>query len=337
MQPLQSSSSPIKIAVIGVGHLGARHAQKIAQMAQADLVAVVDPDIAQGRAIAELYGVLAFCDVHALLADSRLKIDAAIIASPTTSHAQIASVLIERGIHVLIEKPVVACEDEADQLLELQKRHPQVVIHVGHVERFNPALCAARPLLKTPLYIVAERMGPFKARSTDIDVIDDLMIHDLDLCLSCVGEQVTEIRAVGVPIMTPQIDMANARLEFAGGAVASLTASRASLESSRKLRLFTRDCYASLDLERKEGKLVRRLLPDHPDYEAKLEGWPQIEAQLLEIDHYDALLMQDKAFVLAILKGEAAAHQDVLPARLVDGVSAVKLAARIKSSLRSVI
>jgi predicted dehydrogenase len=250
-------------------------------------------------------------------------LDAAIIATPTVAHAAIASALIARGVHVLIEKPVVRNANEGRAIEQLAAENPGVVVQVGHIERFNPAVAALGPLADPPWYIVGERLGPFKERSIDVDVIDDLMIHDLDLALRWLGGPVREVRAVGVSIFTDHVDMANARLEFASGAIANLTASRSSLESSRKLRLFTAERYLSLDLEKKQVKSVRRL-PPPPG-----EKWPEISAEALPVGADDALLAEDRAFVAACL-GRAPT-----PVTLADGLAAVELAAHIKRELRT--
>ena len=191
---------------------------------------------------------------------------------------------------------------------------PQVVVQVGHVERFNPAVVAAQKVFDRPWYASPERLGPFKPRSLDVDVIDDLMIHDLDLCLAWMGGEVTDVRALGVSVMTHLVDMANARIEFAKVVRWRSSRPRASLESSRKLRLFTEQRYLSLDLEKKEAKSVRRLKAAEPG------GWPEIEGEPVAVEPHDALLAEAQSFIAACL-----AHTAPL-VTLQDGLRAVRLA-----------
>jgi predicted dehydrogenase len=307
-----------RVAVVGVGHLGRFHAQKLKQLPDVTLAALVEPNAERRRAMQAEFSVPVCAEVSELV-----DVDAAIVATPTSEHLSVSSTLISRGIHVLVEKPVVRDEDDARALRSVSQKYPEVVVAVGHSERFNPAVVATKQLEERPLYIVGERLGPFKERSVDIDVIDDLMIHDLDLVLSWVRSPVREVRAVGVSIMTDHIDMADARIEFESGAVASLSASRSSLESSRKLRLFTARRYLSLDLEKKQVKFVRRLTASSGD------KWPEIEGGMLDVPASDALMNEDAAFLRAC-RGEPSPI-----VTLEDGIAAVSLAARIKRELRT--
>jgi predicted dehydrogenase len=306
----------VKTIVVGVGHLGRFHAQK-AQACGA-LAGIVEPN--EARRI-EMQKELA-CPGYARLEDVPAA-DAAIIAAPTPMHFELAKACMERGWHVLIEKPAVRTTAEGKALLDLQAKHPKLVVSVGHIERFNPAVLAAESFGDTPWYIVGERLGPFKERSTDVHVVDDLMIHDLDLCLRWFGCDAVDIRAVGVSIFTEHVDMANARIEFANGAVCSLTASRSSLESTRKLRLFTARRYLSLDLGSKAVKCVRR----HPPKDGK--EWPEIEMEPVEVATSDALLEEDKAFF------DACAGKRPPPVTLKEAVAAVELAERVKAALKT--
>lgn len=306
----------IKAVVIGVGHLGRFHAQKVKEIAQ--LVGIVEPNPERR---AEMQKELD-CPAYATIAEVP-SAQAAIIAAPTSMHFEAAKACLDRGWHVLIEKPVVRTLEEGKALLALQQQHPKLVISVGHIERFNPAVLAAEKFGDTPWYLVAERLGPFKVRSTDVDVIDDLMIHDIDLCLRWFKSDPLEIRAVGVSIFTEHVDMANARIEFKNGAVASLTASRSSLDSSRKIRLFSANRYLSLDLGAKTGKSVKR----HPAKEG--QEWPEIEMELVEVTASDAMLEEDRAFFLAC-KGERET-----PVSLVDAVRALELAEAVKKALKT--
>lgn len=231
----------MKAAVIGVGHLGRHHARILASLPGVSLAGVVDLDRDRAAQIASQHQTRAVDRV-----DQLGGIDLAVVAVPTVSHAAIALPLIEAGVHTLIEKPVAQTVAEADSLIAAAKRKG-VVLAVGHSERFNPAVAAARPHIKDPRFIEVHRLGTRPERSLDIDVVLDLMIHDLDLILNVVQSEVENVEAVGVPVLTPRVDIANARLRFANGCIANLTASRISRESIRKVRFFQRDAYISID------------------------------------------------------------------------------------------
>ncbi len=228
--------------VIGVGHLGKHHARILASLPGVTLAGVVDINRERAAQIASQYGTTAFGSV----AELNGKLDVAVVAVPTVSHLAIALPLIESGVHTLIEKPVAQTVAEADALIAAARR-AGVVLAVGHSERFNPAVAAARPYIKDPRFIEVHRLGTTPERSLDIDVVLDLMIHDLDLILSVVPSEVESVEAVGVPVLTPRVDIANARLRFANGCIANLTASRISREAVRKIRFFQRDAYVSID------------------------------------------------------------------------------------------
>jgi len=250
---------PIRVCVVGVGHLGRHHARLYASLPHARLVGVADLDLPRAQEIANTYGAKATTDYHELIG----LVDAASIAVPTESHFAVARDFIERGRAVLIEKPFARSLAEADQLISLADRQG-VPIQVGHVERFNPAFLAAQRILTTPLYIDCDRIGPFTFRSLDIGVVLDLMIHDLDILLDLVTAPVATVQAVGVPILSRHEDIANARLVFANGCVANLTASRVAAHAVRKVRIFQPDAYISLDYGQRQAHLFRRR-PDAPD------------------------------------------------------------------------
>ena len=231
----------MKAAVIGVGHLGKHHARILASLPGVSLAGVVDVNRDRAAQIASQYNTQAFNTVGEIG-----QLDLAVIAVPTESHAAIALPLIESGVHTLVEKPVTQTVNEADSLIAAAKRKG-VVLAVGHSERFNPAVAAARPHIKDPRFIEVHRLGTSPERSLDIDVVLDLMIHDLDLILSVVKSEVESVEAVGVPVLTPRVDIANARLRFKNGCIANLTASRISREAVRKIRFFQRDAYVSID------------------------------------------------------------------------------------------
>ena len=231
----------MKAVVIGVGHLGKHHARILASLPGVSLAGVVDINRERAAQVASQYNTRAFGTV-----DEIGKLDLAVIAVPTRSHAAIALPLIESGVHTLVEKPVAQTVVEADSLIAAAKRRG-VVLAVGHSERFNPAVAAARPYIKDPRFIEVHRLGTSPERSLDIDVVLDLMIHDLDLILSVVHSEIDGVEAVGVPVLTPKVDIANVRLRFKNGCIANLTASRISRDAVRKIRFFQRDAYVSID------------------------------------------------------------------------------------------
>jgi predicted dehydrogenase len=232
----------MRAAVIGVGHLGRHHARILSALPGVSLAGIVDIDQARAAQIASEFGTAAYADAREIEG----KLDLAVIAVPTESHTAIALRLIGAGVHTLVEKPITQTVAEADELIAAAKR-AGVVLAVGHSERFNPAVAAARPYIDDPRFIEVHRLGTMPGRSLDIDVVLDLMIHDLDLILSVVQSEVESVEAVGVPVLTPRIDIANARLRFKNGCIANLTASRISKESIRKIRFFQRDAYVSID------------------------------------------------------------------------------------------
>ena len=245
-----------RVGVIGVGHLGRHHARLLADLDGADLVAVVDTVAERASSAAEATGARALTDFRELYGN----VDAVTVAVPTELHCEIATPFLERGVAVLVEKPIARSLAEADALLSTA-RTSGAVLAVGHTERYNPAVSAVFPLVTRPRFIEVHRLGAFPDRSLDIDVVFDLMIHDLDVILSMVKGDVTAIEAVGVPVLTPRYDIANARLRFADGCIANVTASRISRERVRKIRFFQPDAYISIDYAAQEVeayRLVRR-------------------------------------------------------------------------------
>lgn len=240
----------MKAAVIGVGHLGRHHARILATLPGVSLAGVVDINRDRAAQVASQLGTTACATVSEIAG----RLDLAVIAVPTVSHLSIALPLIESGVHILVEKPVTQTVPEADTLIAAAKR-AGVVLAVGHSERFNPAVAAARPHIKDPRFIEVHRLGTSPERSLDIDVVLDLMIHDLDLILSIVPSEVVSVEAVGVPVLTPRVDIANARLRFRNGCMANLTASRISKDAIRKIRFFQRDVYLSIDTAAREVEM----------------------------------------------------------------------------------
>lgn len=282
-------STRMKVAVIGTGHLGQAHARIYASLPQAELVAVCDINEAAGRAIAEKHNTRFVHDYRELL-DA---VEAVSIATPTVNHHEITCACLQAGIHVLVEKPIARTLAEADEMIALAADN-QLTLQVGHIERFNPGFALLREQVRQPYFFEAHRLGIFTPRSLDIDVVMDLMVHELDIIASLVPSEVVKLEAVGIPILTPTIDLANARLEFANGCVANITASRVSGERMRKLRVFQPNEYYSLDYAEQQV-LMCRLVPPPP---GGLR--PEIVAQPLAVTSREPLLAEIEAFLVAV-------------------------------------
>ena len=238
--------NPIRVAVIGAGAFGRNHVRVVSENPRARLTHVIDIDLACAQKNAEPYGAIAATSLKGLEAD------AAIVAVPTSAHAEIGCRLLEAGLDVLIEKPIAPSLAEADRLIEAAERHRRI-LQVGHLERFNPAIIELERIATLPLFFEIHRMSVFTLRSLDVDVVLDLMIHDLDIVLALARAEITEIRAAGISILSPKVDIANVRLEFADGCIANLTASRVSTEKIRKLRVFQPGQYISVDYARQSA------------------------------------------------------------------------------------
>jgi predicted dehydrogenase len=249
----------VSIGVVGVGKLGFHHARILSSLDGVRIAGVFDIDAGRSEEVSRNLGVPRHATLESLLDASA----AVVVAVPTTAHEPVARAALLRGVHVLVEKPIAPDLAAADRILAAAEEGGALV-QIGHVERFNPALRAAEAFLDNPLFVESHRLAPFSPRSTDVAVVLDLMIHDVDLVGSLVGRPVAEIAAAGVPVLTPTVDIANARLTFEGGAVANLTASRISLERMRKLRIFQPSGYLSLNLAEGSGEYLRlrRELPD---------------------------------------------------------------------------
>src|SRR5487761_559872 len=249
----------IKAAVIGVGYLGRFHAQKYAQAAQCDLVAVVDARQEAREAVAAEVGVRSLADYRELLG----AVEAVSVVTPTPAHFAIARDFLESGAHVLVEKPITETPQEARELIDIASRRGRI-LQVGHLERFNAAILAAEPYLKSPRFVECHRLAPYRERGTEVNVVLDLMIHDIDIVQTIVGAPVKTIDAVGTPVFSEDIDIANARITFANGCVVNATASRVSLKTERKMRIFEDDAYLSLDLQQKILTVIRKRGPGEP-------------------------------------------------------------------------
>ena len=279
----------IRAAVIGVGYLGRFHAQKYAALEDCELVGVVDANAEAAARVAAELGTQPLSDFRELFG----RVDAVSVATPTPSHAEIAAGFLRAGTHVLVEKPITETSEQAQQLIDLARQQGRV-LQVGHLERFNPAILAAEPLLTTARFIECHRLAPFKERGTEVNVVLDLMIHDIDLVQMIVGSPVASLDAVGTPVFSSEIDIANARLRFENGCVANVTASRVSLKTERKLRVFRDDAYLSIDLHQKILTVIRKRampagageLPVHIEEQSFAQG--------------DALLSEIQAFLAAI-------------------------------------
>ncbi|HEX7087428.1 MAG TPA: Gfo/Idh/MocA family oxidoreductase [Vicinamibacterales bacterium] len=308
----------MRTAVIGVGHLGRHHARILAAMDGAELVAVCDTNRDRANEIAAQHGA-SVVDDPASLAGA---VDAVVVATPTASHLDVAMPLIEAGIAVLIEKPLARTLEEADALVAAA-RAKGVALAVGHTERFNPAVAAARPLLASPRFIECHRLGTFPDRSLDIDVVFDLMIHDLDVVLSFVDSPVAAIDAVGVPVLTPRIDIANVRLRFESGCIANLTASRISRDRVRKIRVFQPDSYVAVDYAAQELEVWRLI--------RGTEGPPRIDGGRVEVQRDEPLRRELEDFVTAVRDG----RDPAVPGE--DGRRALALAQQITDAMLSVV
>ena len=242
LEAMSVGGRKVKVGVVGVGYLGKYHAMKYDQLPNVDIVGVVDIDRQAAERVAKELNTIPYNDYMQLIN----KVDAVSIAVPTKDHHSIAMDFLKNGVDVLVEKPITKTIDQADELVELA-REKGAILQVGHLERFNAAVMALEDTINEPMFIESHRLAPFKERSTDIDVILDLMIHDIDIILSLVGSEVVTINAVGVPVISDKVDIANARLTFKSGCVANVTSSRVTMKQTRKIRIFQHNAYVSLD------------------------------------------------------------------------------------------
>jgi len=309
----------IRVAVIGVGHLGQHHARLLASMDGVELVGICDTNRARAEEIGGKFGVPVVTDARELLT----RIDAVTVAVPTVSHLDVAIPFLESGIATLVEKPIAPSVSDADRLIAAAQRGG-AVLATGHTERFNPAVAKALPLINEPRFIEIHRLGTFPERSLDIDVIFDLMIHDLDLLLTVVKSEVTHIEAVGVNVLTPKADIANARLRFASGCIANVTASRISRERVRKARFFQHDAYVSIDYASQDLE-VFRLVRDA----AQAGGRPIIHGGKLEVENEEPLRRELEDFIDAVRTPRAPG----VTGR--DGREALALATRVAETMET--
>ena len=314
----------LKIGVLGAGHLGKIHIKCIKQIDRYELVGFYDPDAATAKAVEEELGVHCFATIEALI-DAVEVVD---IVTPTVQHFECASKALQRRRHVFIEKPIVATPDEASQLMKLADE-AGVKVQVGHVERFNPAFIAAEPYIKAPKFVEAHRLALFNPRGTDVPVVLDLMVHDLDILFTIINSPVKHVSACGVAIVSPTPDITNARIEFENGSVANLTASRISLKNMRKTRIFQDDAYITVDFLEKKTEITR--IHDH-----EVSGYPysltldlpggatrQITLERPEIHPLNAIQTELESFYDSII------HNTVPVVSIEDGVRVLNLAYEI--------
>lgn len=285
--------SKLKCAVIGAGYLGKFHAEKYASLKNCELVAVVDINEEAARQVAEKHGTQALTDYRALLG----QIDAVSIVVPTSYHHSVSKDFLQAGTHVLVEKPITVTVEEADELIAIAKER-NVILQVGHLERFNPAVRGLETLEEKPLFIESHRLSPFNPRANDVSVVLDLMIHDIDIILALVNSEIEKIDASGTAVLTQGTDIANARITFKNGCVANVTASRISMKMERKMRMFRPSSYVSVDFQ-------NRVLVKHKTGDKEMfPGIPEIVTEELTFESGDALLEEIKHFVNCIQTGE---------------------------------
>ena len=309
----------MKLAVIGVGHFGSYHAEKAANLERAELVAVADTDKARAEEIAAKHGTSVVADYRDLIG----KVDAVSIAVPTSHHEEVATAFLDAACHVLVEKPIAHDIDSARRMIELARAR-DVVLQVGHLPRFYDVVEGLSADIANPLFIDAVRIAPFKTRGTDVNVILDLMVHDLDLILTLVDAPLVSVDAAGAPVISETEDIANARLKFANGCVATITASRISLKTERKMRIFQGDAYFTIDFDAgrvrviRKGSSGRELMPGVPDVDIKEEVY----------EEGDALEREVNAFLGAVIEGTAPMVSGE------DGLRALEAALRVNDSMR---
>jgi predicted dehydrogenase len=309
-----AESRRVRVAVVGLGEFGRNHARVYRELSGVELVGVYDHRPERAAAVAKEFQAPVLCS----LGELQGRANAVSVAVPTAAHAEVGCQLLELGLDVLVEKPMAVDLAEADALLAAAKKNMRI-LQIGHVERFNPAVRAIEAILNRPLFFEVHRLGVFTPRSLDVDVIYDLMIHDLDILLALVNEPVTEVKAVGIPVLSDKVDIAHARLEFAGGAVANVTASRVSTERVRKMRFFQQREYISLDYARRDALRIGVKRPGpQPEF-----GFEKLPAPAVEPLHAEL-----EAFV------EASRTRKEPPTNGAAGRAALELAGRVMASIQ---
>lgn len=311
---MRSEGRKLRVAVVGCGEFGRNHARVYREIPEIELAGIIDQNGERAREMAQEFGTEAFQSIE----DLRGIVDAASVAVPTVSHRDVGCALMEMGIDVLVEKPMTRTLTEADDLIATARKRGRI-LQVGHVERFNPAVLAVEPIVQRPLFFEVHRLGVFTPRSLDIDVIYDLMIHDLDILLALVQEPVEEVKAVGIPVLTNKVDIAHARLQFAGGAVANVTASRVSTERVRKMRFFQQHEYISLDYARRDALRISVKRPG---------AQPEFAYEKLPAAGVEPLRAELEAFAQAV-KTRVQAKTDGIAGR-----AALELGVRVMESIQ---
>ncbi|HNX00062.1 MAG TPA: Gfo/Idh/MocA family oxidoreductase [Candidatus Cloacimonadota bacterium] len=322
----------LKFGVVGVGHLGQHHARIFKSIAGSQLVGIYDKNFDRAKEIADKNETTAFSSYEQLLD----QIDAIDISATTSFHYNLAKTALEKGKHVFVEKPITATVEQGQELVDIAKSR-NLIIQVGHIERFNPVVLEVEKEIDTPMFIESHRLAPFNPRGTDVPVVFDLMIHDIDLILCFVHSPLVDIRASGVGVLTPSIDIANARLEFANGAIANVTSSRVSMKRERKLRFFQKDAYISMDFQGQKASVLRKaeglnkILPEillgrtdfSPEDLVKMDmvdcSKPEKDALTMELESFVDAVTQNKT---PIVSGE-------------DGLRALEVAMRIMDKINA--
>ena len=311
-----TSEGRLRAAVVGAGYLGTFHAEKYAALDDCELVGIADVDLERARALAARLGCRAVGDVRELLGE----IDCASVVVPTTHHDAIASLLLRADVDCLVEKPLATHSAQATGLVNLARERGRI-LQVGHLERFNPALTRLAGEITSPRFIECHRLAPFTERGADVDVVRDLMIHDLDLVRLLVPQEIVSLEAVGVPVVTSAPDIANVRLRFEGGGIANMTASRVSLKRERKLRLFQKDTYLTIDLGERSVRIARRT--------PGTTGLAGVDWEQIDLGEADALQAEIRAFVASVRTRARPAVTGE------DGRDALELCERILSVMES--
>jgi predicted dehydrogenase len=288
----QGTGAKLRVGVAGVGYLGRFHARIYAAMPDVELVGVADVNEKTAKEIAELYGCRAYTDPRDLLGN----VDAVSIVVPTIYHSDVARPFLERGVHMLMEKPIAPTYEESSELVRLAER-AGVIFQVGHLERFNAGIMALAERAQNPRFIEVHRLGPFVERATDVDVVTDLMIHDIDIVLSLVKSNIRHIAATGIPVLTEHVDIANARIEFENGAVANVTASRVSNKKLRRIRIFGKEHYYGLDYIDQKLEVV------YAEPDPSGGKWPRIVTEKLDIQARPPLDTELEFFVRSVRTG----------------------------------
>jgi predicted dehydrogenase len=325
----------LRTAVVGAGKMGGIHAKVYSQLPQSQFVAVVDTDIEKAKSLAEKYNCQAFGDVAEILD----KVDAVTIAAPTIAHLELAKIFIDNNVAVLIEKPLAADVEQGRQIVELAQKK-NAVVAVGHSERCNPVVQAIKRLDIEPKFIESNRISPYPFRSTDVGVVLDVMIHDIDIILSLAASEIIKVDAVGVSVIGDKEDICNARIVFANGCIANITASRLALKTERKVRVFSRQAYLSMDYFKKSGIIIKadpniniiKLINEKKasgDFDFSSMNWPELlHIEQLEIDDKEPVRLEQEAFLKAVTD-----RQFMPEVSAEEGLAALQCAEKILASV----